>query len=105
VRSTKQPENPLKSDVPNTDDKKIQSVKEIHEDEVIHNDSAKRSASKKRVLSLGNQNARTLGHYSEFITTDEDALRYFSASIRTTMPPIFINNKIASFNIHCGSLL
>jgi hypothetical protein len=30
---------------------------------------------------LGNQNARTFGHYSEFITTDEDALRYSSASM------------------------
>ncbi|MFT6927082.1 MAG: hypothetical protein ACJAZP_002711 [Psychromonas sp.] len=81
VRSAKRTENSRKPDVPNTDNKQIQSVKEIHEDEVIHNDSAKRSASKKRVLSLGNQNARTFGHYSEFITTDEDALRYSSASM------------------------
>jgi len=36
-------------------------------------------SNKKRTASLGNQNARTLGHYSEFITTDEDALRHESA--------------------------
>jgi hypothetical protein len=81
VRRAKQTKNSRKPDVPNADDKQIQSVKEIHEDEVMHNDSAKRSASKKRVLSLGNQNARTFGHYSEFITTDEDAQRYSSASM------------------------
>jgi hypothetical protein len=81
VRSAKQTENSRKPDLPNTDNKQIQSVKETHEDEVTYNDSDKRSASKKRVLSLGNQNARTFGHYSEFITTDEDALRYSSASM------------------------
>jgi hypothetical protein len=44
-----------------------------------NNNSVKTSPLKKRVASLGNQNARTLGHYSEFITTDEDALRHNSA--------------------------
>lgn len=35
---------------------------------------------KKRIASLANQNARKFGHYSEFITTDEDVARYTSAS-------------------------
>jgi hypothetical protein len=35
---------------------------------------------KKRIASLANQNARKFGHYSEFITTDEDVVRYTSAS-------------------------
>jgi hypothetical protein len=57
----------------------IQLLRESEEDEVIHDNSTKIPGSKKRVKSLGNQNARTHGHYSEFITTDEDALRHDSA--------------------------
>ena len=36
---------------------------------------------KTRIASLGNQNARKLGHYSEFITTDEDILRHSTALV------------------------
>jgi len=81
VRSAKRTENSRKPDASKEDNQKIQYVKDVGEDEVMHNDSAKSTASKKRVLSLGNQNARTFGHYSEFITTDEDAQRYSSASM------------------------
>ncbi|MFT6905979.1 MAG: hypothetical protein ACJAS1_002642 [Oleiphilaceae bacterium] len=45
----------------------------------IYKSDQKSETTKRRVASLGNQNARTLGHYSEFITTDEDALRHNSA--------------------------
>jgi len=61
----------------------IQSLKEDEEDEVVHDNAAEIPASKKRVKSLGNQNARTHGHYSEFISTEKDALRYSSATLAT----------------------
>lgn len=52
-----------------------------HESDASTNKATNKSAlSKKRVASFANQNARTFGHYSEFITTDEDAVRYESAS-------------------------
>lgn len=57
----------------------IQSVNENKVNEFTGNDSVKNAPLKKRVASLGNQNARTFGHYSEFITTDEDVLRHNSA--------------------------
>lgn len=56
-----------------------QSTNESEVIEFKNNDSVKIAPLKKRVASFGNQNARTLGHYSEFITTDEDALRHNSA--------------------------
>lgn len=46
---------------------------------IIQNPKQLSQATKRKVASFGNQNARTLGHYSEFIATDEDALRHNSA--------------------------
>jgi len=61
------------------DNVQIQSVNKNEVHEFTSNDSVKNNPLKKRVASLGNQNARTFGHYSEFITTDEDILRHNSA--------------------------
>ncbi|MGB5446910.1 MAG: hypothetical protein WBM99_15545 [Psychromonas sp.] len=40
----------------------------------------KNRCQRKRVASLGNQNARKFRHYSTFICTDDDVRRYLSAA-------------------------
>ena len=61
----------------------IQLVNENKSDAPANNEALKNTPTKKRAVSLGNQNARTYGHYSEFITTDADQQRFSSASLTT----------------------
>jgi hypothetical protein len=60
-----------------------QMVNKVKRETLTNKTTNKDALSKKRVASLSNQNARTFGHYSEFITTDEDAIRFNSASTTT----------------------
>lgn len=52
-----------------------------------------------RVASIGNQNARKLGHYSEFITTDEDILRHSTALIAS------LHEELALLRMQMSNLL
>lgn len=47
----------------------------------------------------GNQNARTHGHYSEFITTDEDLARYLSSQTST------LNDELNLFRMQTSNLM
>ncbi|ABM02112.1 cell-division initiation protein DivIVA [Psychromonas ingrahamii 37] len=81
--SSEDVKNAQESFISKSNKDQIQSLRESEEDEVIYDNSAEIPGSKKRVKSLGNQNARTYGHYSEFISTDQDAQRYSSAILAT----------------------
>ncbi|WP_354624875.1 cell division protein DivIVA [Psychromonas sp. MME2] len=83
VRTMRSDENVKTTHLPLiTESNKIknQLVNEINIDTSTHKTTDKEASAKKRVASLANQNARTFGHYSEFITTSEDAVRYASAA-------------------------
>ena len=62
---------------------KVQSVNGNEIDAPANNNALNNAPTKKRVASLGNQNARKYGHYSTFITTEDDVRRYLSAQTAT----------------------
>jgi hypothetical protein len=83
VRKLRDAENEkcaCKETVPKSYKHNIQSVKEKKCDTSANTALLIKPLSKKRVASLGNQNARKFGHYSTFICSDQDVRRYLSAS-------------------------
>ena len=78
----------------------IQRVNANESDAPAYNASLKNTPSKKRVASLGNQNARKHGYYSTFITTDDDVRRYLSASKATLRDELNIA-RVQILNLMC----
>jgi len=77
---TKKIKNAHKTSITKKNKFKIQSLINNKEDTSMDKEINKTHTPKKRVASLGNQNSRKFGYYSEFIKTDEDIARYTLAS-------------------------